>query len=85
MRASAAVKVGVVYSQDGCRMYCQDIQGETTGCQPLPVQFFSGPEQKIAYDAEFLRRALMSCGAGATIEVSAGRQLCFSLKITGTF
>ena len=39
------------------------------GCDPLPVQMFSGPEVKISYKAEHFRRALTSCGPTATIQV----------------
>jgi hypothetical protein len=69
IRGSGAEVVGVVYSPDGCRMYSQNKQGETIGCDPLPVQMFAGPEVKLAYKAEQFRRALTSCGATATIQV----------------
>ncbi len=69
IRGSGADIVGIVYSPDGCRMYSQNIQGETLGCDPLPVQVFTGPEIRIAYKAEHFRRALTSCGPTATIQV----------------
>jgi len=69
IRGSGAEVVGIVYSPDGCRMYSQNVQGETIGCDPLPVQMFSGPEVKLAYKAEYFRRALTSCGPTATIQV----------------
>lgn len=69
IRGSGAEVVGIVYSPDGCRMYSQSAQGETMGCDPLPVQMFAGPEVKLAYKAEHFRRALTSCGPTATIQV----------------
>jgi len=69
IRGSGAEVVGVVYSPDGCRMYSQNKEGETIGCDPLPVQLISGPELKLAYKAEQFRRALTSCGPTATIQV----------------
>jgi hypothetical protein len=69
IRGSGAEYVGIVYSPDGCRMYSQNVQGETIGCEPLPVQMYDGPELKVAYKAEHFRRALTSCGATATIQV----------------
>jgi hypothetical protein len=69
IRGSGADTVGVVFSPDGCRMYSQNKEGETIGCDPLPVQMFNGPELKVAYRAEHLRRALTSCGPSATIQV----------------
>ena len=61
--------VGVVYSSAGCRMYLQSRDGETVACESLPVQMFSGPDKKVAYNAEYFRRALTSCGPTATIQV----------------
>ena len=61
--------VGVVYSSSGCRMYLQSKGGETTACESLPVQMFSGPDKKVAYHGERFRRALTSCGPTATIQV----------------
>jgi len=61
--------IGVVYSSAGCRMYLQSKGGETSACEPLPVQMFSGPDKKVAYHAERFRRALTSCGPTATIQV----------------
>jgi len=61
--------IGVVYSSAGCRMYLQSKGGETTACESLPVQMFSGPDKKVAYHAERFRRALTSCGPTATIQV----------------
>lgn len=72
IRGSGADIVGVVYSESGCRMYSQNIQGETISCDSLPVQMISGPERKVAYKAEHLRRALTSCGPTATIQVPEG-------------
>ncbi len=69
IRGSGADIVGIVYSPDGCRMYSQNVQGDTIGCDPLPAQMFSGPELKLAYKAEHFRRALTSCGPTATIQV----------------
>ena len=62
--------IGVVFSQAGCRAYLQGKDGETTACESLPVQMFSGPEQRVAYHAERFRRALTSCGSTATILVA---------------
>jgi len=62
--------IGVVFSQAGCRMFLQGKDGETTACESVPVQMFSGPEQKVAYHAERFRRALTSCGPTATILVA---------------
>jgi hypothetical protein len=62
-------RVGVVYSAAGCRIFLQDMRGETVACEPVPVQVFDGPDKKVAYNAEQLRRALTSCGANATIQV----------------
>jgi len=50
-------------------MYLQGKTGETTSCESLPVQMFSGPDKKVAYHAERFRRALTSCGPTATIQV----------------
>ena len=61
--------VGVVYSSAGCRAYFQNREGETVGCESLPVQMIAGPDVKVAYQAERLRRALTSCGPTATIQV----------------
>ena len=69
IRGSGAELVGIVYSEAGCRMYSQNAQGETIGCDPLPVQMISGPELKVTYKAEHFRRALTSCGPTATIQV----------------
>lgn len=69
IRGSGAEVVGVVYSPTGCRMFSQNREGETIGCDPLPFQLFSGPELKLAYKAEHFRRALTSCGPTATIQV----------------
>jgi len=62
--------IGVAFSQAGCRMYLQGKGGETTACESLPVQMFSGPDKKVAYNAEYFRRALTSCGPTATILVA---------------
>lgn len=61
--------VGVVYSSAGCRMYLQSKEGETVACESVPVQMFSGPDKKVSYHGERLRRALTSCGPTATIQV----------------
>jgi len=61
--------VGVVYSSAGCRMYLQSKEGETVACESVPVQMLSGPDKKVAYHGERLRRALTSCGPTATIQV----------------
>lgn len=61
--------VGVFYSSAGCRMFLQSADGETTACESLPVQMFSGPDKKVSYRAEHFRRALTSCGPSATIQV----------------
>jgi len=61
--------VGVVYSSAGCRIYLQSKEGETVACESVPVQMFSGPDKKVAYHGERLRRALTSCGPTATIQV----------------
>jgi len=62
-------QVGVVYSSAGCLMFLQSHEGETVACESLPVQMFSGPDKKVAYNAGRFRRALTSCGAGATVQV----------------
>jgi len=62
-------QVGVVYSSAGCRMFLQGREGETVACESLPTQMFAGPDKKVAYPAEKFRRALTSCGAGATVQV----------------
>lgn len=69
IRGSGAHRVGVVYNAAGCRMYSQNKEGETIGCEPLPFQMASGPEIKVAYNADYFRRALASCGPTATIQV----------------
>ena len=69
IRQEKPEKIGVVYSSAGCRMYLQGKTGETTSCESLPVQMFSGPDKKVAYHAERFRRALTSCGPTATIQV----------------
>lgn len=61
--------VGVIYSSAGCRMFLQSAEGETLACESLPVQMISGPDKKVAYHAEYFRRALASCGPSATIQV----------------
>ena len=61
--------VGVIYSSAGCRMFLQSAAGETMACESLPVQMISGPDKKVAYHAEYFRRALISCGPSATIQV----------------
>ena len=61
--------VGIAYSSAGCRMFCQSAEGETTACEPLPTQMFAGPDKKVSYHADSFRRALTSCGAGATVQV----------------
>jgi len=61
--------VGVVFSSAGCRMFLQSAAGETVACESLPVQMISGPDKKVAYHAEYFRRALISCGPSATIQV----------------
>jgi len=61
--------VGVVFSQAGCRMYLQSKEGETTACESVPVQMFSGPDKKVTYHGERFRRALTSCGPTATLQV----------------
>jgi len=61
--------VGVIYSSAGCRMFLQSAEGETVACESLPVQMISGPDKKVAYQAEYFRRALTSCGPSATIQV----------------
>jgi len=61
--------VGVVYSAAGCRVFLQSKEGETVACEPVPVQMFGGPDKKVAYHADRLRRALTSCGPTATIQV----------------
>jgi len=38
-------------------------------CESVPVQMFSGPDKKVSYHGEHLRRALTSCGPTATIQV----------------
>jgi len=45
------------------------LRGETVACESLPVQMISGPDKKVAYRAEYFRRALNSCGPSATIQV----------------
>jgi len=61
--------VGVVYSASGCRAYYRNFEGETVVCESLPVQMIAGPDKKVAYHGERLRKALTSCGPSATIEV----------------
>lgn len=61
--------IGIIYSSTGCLMYLRSYSGETVSCEPLPVQMFNGPDKKVAYQADRFRRALTSCGPGATIEV----------------
>ena len=61
--------VGVAYSAGGCRAFFQNREGETVGCESLPVQMIAGPDLKVAYHAERLRRVLTSCGPSATIQV----------------
>ena len=61
--------VGVVFSADDCRMFLQDRVGETMACESVPIQMFGGPDKKVAYHADRLRRALASCGPTATIQV----------------
>jgi hypothetical protein len=70
IRSHKSDMVGVVYSPDGCKMFSQTDLGEPLGCDELPVQMYSGPEMKVAYKSEHLRRALTSCGPNATIQVS---------------
>lgn len=72
LRARKPETVGVVFSQEGCKMYSQAMGGETIGCDALPVQMYSGPEMKVSYKAEQLRRALTSCEASCTVQVPAG-------------
>ena len=69
IRQHRAEVVGVVYSSAGCRMYLQSKEGETVACESVPVQMFSGPDKKVSYHGERLRRALTSCGPSATIQV----------------
>lgn len=69
IRGSGAANVGVIYSQNGCKMISQNKDGETMGCESLPVQMYNGPDMKVAYKAEHFRRALTSCGATATLQV----------------
>ena len=69
IRQEKPESIGVVYSSSGCRMYLQSKGGETTACESLPVQMFSGPDKKVAYHGERFRRALTSCGPTATIQV----------------
>lgn len=71
IRSHKSDMVGIVYSQAGCRMYSQTDVGEPLGCDELPVQMFTGPEIKVAYKTDHLRRALTSCGPTATIQVSS--------------
>ena len=69
LRQNKPEVVGVVYSSAGCRMYLQSKEGETMACESVPVQMCSGPDKKVSYHAEYLRRALTSCGPTATIQV----------------
>ena len=69
LRQNKPEMVGVVYSSAGCRMYLQSKEGETVACESVPVQMFSGPDKKVSYHGERLRRALTSCGPTATIQV----------------
>jgi len=69
IRQNKPEMVGVVYSSAGCRMYLQSKEGETVACESVPVQMFSGPDKKVSYHGERLRRALTSCGPNATIQV----------------
>ena len=69
IRQAKAEIVGVVFSSAGTRLFLQARDGETTACESVPVQMFVGPDKKVAYNAERLRRALTSCGATATIQV----------------
>jgi hypothetical protein len=70
IRSHKSDMVGVVYSPDGCKMFSQTNNGEPLGCDDLPVQMYSGPEMKVAYKSDHLRRALTSCGPTATIQAS---------------
>jgi len=69
LRQNKPEMVGVVYSSAGCRMFLQSKEGETVACESVPVQMFSGPDKKVSYHGERLRRALTSCGPTATIQV----------------
>ena len=69
IRKAKAEIVGVVFSSAGTRLFLQTRDGETSACEPVPVQMFLGPDKHVAYNAEHLRRALTSCGATATIQV----------------
>lgn len=69
LRQHHAEVVGVVYSPEGCRLYFQNQEGDTIAVEEGPVQMFSGPERKVAYHGERLRRALTSCGPSVTIKV----------------
>jgi DNA polymerase III sliding clamp (beta) subunit (PCNA family) len=71
LRARKAEIAGVVFSSKGCKVYSQSFEGETIGCDSLPVQVFTGPDVKVAYKAEHLRRGLTSCGATCTFQVSS--------------
>lgn len=70
-------KVGVVFNEEGCRLYFQNNAGETVAAEDVPVQMFSGPEQKKAYHLTFLHKALSSCDPSVTIKIGGGAGTLF--------
>ncbi len=70
LRAKGGEVVGVVYNwEDGYQIYFQDKNGETTAVEKVPAQMGQGPERKVAYKREDLRRALTGCAPAVTIKV----------------
>lgn len=58
---SASHTAGIAISAQGCRIYFQSAGGETTNFADVPAQSVLGPEQKVAFNLEYLRRGLTSC------------------------
>lgn len=74
---SDAHKVGVVFSQEGCRLYFQSTGGETVAAEDVPVQMFSGTEMKKAYNLPYFHKALSSNDPSVTIKLGGGKGTLF--------
>lgn len=60
-KKTGAYTVGVAISEKGCRLYFQNNTGETTASEKIPIQVCDGPDVKMAFNAEYLHKALTHC------------------------
>lgn len=69
--------VGIAFDPKGTIAYIQDTNKQTIAHETMPVQTYMGEAQRIAFNAERLRRALTSCGDSCTIQLNPDKPAIF--------